>query len=69
MERDFSQHKLVELALLGDLSKLKKIYRFKNAGRFKASKAVLKVKPKPSLLKKQKRKQTKTFKKNYNSNY
>jgi len=47
----------VKLVLLGDLSKLKEIYKFKNTGRPKGLKTVLKVKPKPSPLKKQKRKQ------------
>ena len=47
----------MESALLGDLSKLKEIYKFKNTGRPKGLKTVLKVKPKPSPLKKQKRKQ------------
>ena len=47
-------------ALLGDLSKLKGIYRSKNTGRPKGSKTILKVKPKPSSLKKQKRKQAET---------
>ena len=52
----------MESALLGDLSKLKGIYRFKNAGRPKGLKVILKVKLKFSSLKKQKRKQTETFK-------
>ena len=47
-------------ALLGDLNKLKGIYRSKNTGRPKNSKAVLKVKSKSSSLKKQKRKQAET---------
>ncbi len=46
--------------MLGDLSKLKKNYRFKNAGRPKNLKTILKVKLKSSLLKKQKRKQAET---------
>ncbi len=59
-ERDFSQYELVESALLEDLSKLKRIYRSKNTGRLKNLKAILKVKPKLSPLKKQKRKQAET---------
>ncbi len=51
----------MESVLLGDLSKLKKIYRFKNTGRFKGLKPVLKVKLKSSPLKKQKRKQAEIF--------
>ncbi len=50
----------MESTLLGDLSKLKRIYKSKNTGRPKGLKAVLKVKPKPSPLKKQKRKQAET---------
>ncbi len=62
-ERDFSQHKLIELTLLGDLNKLKRIYKSKNAERPKNLKIILKIKPKPSPLKKQKRKQAETPKK------
>ncbi len=51
----------MESALLGDLSKLKGIYRFKNAGRPKGLKIILKVKSKPSSLKKQKCKQAEIF--------
>jgi len=49
--------------LLGDLSKLKGIYKSKNTERPKGSKIILKIKPKPSPLKKQKLKHTKTPKK------
>ncbi len=49
--------------LLGDLNKLKRIYRFKNTGRLKDLKIILKVKLKSSPLKKQKRKQAETLKK------
>ena len=46
--------------MLGDLSKLKRIYKSKNTKRPKNSKTILKVKSKSLFLKKQKCKQAET---------